>query len=384
MTEKLYDKDSYLKEFSADVTDCFEKDGKFFTVLDKTAFFPEGGGQYGDTGFLNNTRVKDTVISGNKICHIAENPFKIGDRVHGKIDWEKRFFNMQNHSGEHIVSGIVNSLFGLQNVGFHLGHNFVTVDYDGVLTAEQLHEIEVAANSAVFENLPITAEYPSKEELKKIPYRSKKEIDGDIRIVTIKGVDICACCAPHLKCTAEVGIIKMLDMKRYKGGVRINMLCGGRALDDYDMRYKSTAEISNLLSCRQNECAGGVQNLLNEIENLKAQNNRLSKQLVDSAVENLFVGQEFYVEFCNFSGDNLRDFAEKGFKKTHAPFLALNGDDENGYNYVFMCGGERFSDTVKNINRTFSGKGGGRPPMACGVLKAKSSEISEKAKDLFD
>lgn len=377
MTERLFDTDSYIKSFTATVTDCFPKDNGFCVVLNKTAFFPEGGGQYGDRGTLNGENVLDTVVLNDQICHYVKTPFKVGENVSGEIDWAERFNNMQNHSGEHVVSGIVNSLFGLNNVGFHIGTDFVTIDYDGVLTREQINLIEEKANSVVAENLPITAYYPKKEELKELNYRSKKSLDGDIRIVTVKGIDVCACCAPHVRSTAEIGIIKLLDCKHYKKGVRLNMLCGLRALKDFQIRFSNTAEISNTLSCKQYECASAVNLLLSEVDNLKEQISVLSKSLAENMANSIAKTEGDIIKFCRLSGESLRIFADLGKEKCSGLFIALNGNDQNGYKYVICGNSENFSEKIKELNTALNGKGGGKPPLAQGLFNASEEEIKK-------
>ena len=225
-TAKLYYADGYVREFDACVVSCRPEGERYRVVLDRTAFFPEGGGQYGDVGCLDGVQVTDTKEKGGIIFHETDTALEEGKCVHGILDWEVRFDRMQQHSGEHIVSGIVHRRFGYENVGFHLGDDYCTMDFNGPITKEELKEIEWEANRAVFENLDVLVTYPSKDELAQMEYRSKIEIDGQVRIVTIPGYDVCACCAPHVKKTGEIGLIKLVNRMNYKGGERITMLCG--------------------------------------------------------------------------------------------------------------------------------------------------------------
>ena len=217
MTERLYYKDQYIKEFSANVLSCTENKGKFEVILDKTAFFPEGGGQTCDKGSFNGINVENIQIIDNRIWHFVKNSeenaekFQIGTVLSGKIDKNKRFSDMQQHSGEHIFSGIVNSLYGYNNVGFHLGSEIVTLDFDGELGEDDICKVENLVNEAIWRNLEIKVTFPSKEELAKIKYRSKIEIEGQVRLVEIPGVDVCACCAPHVKFTGEIGIVRVVN-----------------------------------------------------------------------------------------------------------------------------------------------------------------------------
>lgn len=279
MTEKLYYSDSHMSEFSATVLSVTEENGKFAVTLDRTAFFPEGGGQGSDTGFIGGVRVYDVQIRDGVIYHYTEKPLKEGKQVACAIDFDRRFRNMQNHSGEHIISGIVHRLYGYENVGFHLSDE-MTVDFDGELTRKQLDEIEDLANKAVYENLPVRAYFPKKDELDSLSYRSKKEINEDLRIVEIEGVDVCACCAPHVRLTGEIGVIKILDFFKNKGGVRLFVKCGRDALADYREKYRNILEISNLLSAKQPDASAAVVKLNNQLSAEKEETVALKKRLI--------------------------------------------------------------------------------------------------------
>lgn len=279
MTEKLYYSDSHMSEFSATVLSVTEENGKFAVTLDRTAFFPEGGGQGSDTGFIGGVRVYDVQIRDGVIYHYTEKPLKEGKQVACAVDFDRRFRNMQNHSGEHIISGIVHRLYGYENVGFHLSDE-MTVDFDGELTRKQLDEIEDLANKAVYENLPVRAYFPKKDELDSLSYRSKKEINEDLRIVEIEGVDVCACCAPHVRLTGEIGVIKILDFFKNKGGVRLFVKCGRDALADYREKYRNILEISNLLSAKQPDASAAVVKLNNQLSAEKEETVALKKRLI--------------------------------------------------------------------------------------------------------
>lgn len=250
MTDKLYYESSHRRDFEAQVISCEPEGEGYKVVLDKTVFFPEGGGQYADTGILGGVHVLDAQEKDGIIYHYTDGALTPGEIVKGEIDWEKRFESMQQHSGEHIISGIVHGRFGYNNVGFHLGADYCTMDFDGPITKEQLKEIEEEANRIVYKNLNIEILYPTKEELKDLTYRSKIEIEGQVRIVNIPGVDVCACCAPHVDRTGEIGNIKLVDMVSYKGGERITMLSGSRALTDHQQKEESVKKISALLCAR--------------------------------------------------------------------------------------------------------------------------------------
>ena len=229
-TRKLYYEDSHLRTFSAKVLSCEETEKGFEVILDATAFYPEGGGQAADTGTLNGIRVKDTREHGETVVHFCEGPLEVGTAAEGIIDWEPRFHRMQQHSGEHIVSGIINRRYGYHNVGFHMGSDIITIDFDGVIPAEDLASIEAEANSAVWQNLGVKCWYPSQEQLPNVFYRTKRALPWPVRIVEVPGFDSCACCGTHVKATGEIGLIKLFSVMGFRGGTRMEMSCGSSAL----------------------------------------------------------------------------------------------------------------------------------------------------------
>ena len=285
MTEKLFYQDSRIRKFTARVESCRETEqNQYEVVLDRTAFFPEEGGQYADSGRLfqgeQEIPVFDVQEKNGILIHYTEKALQEGTEITGEIDYEERFSKMQQHTGEHIVSGIVHRRFGYNNVGFHLGNEEVTMDFDGMLTMEQIREIEREANEAVAANVEIQVLYPTKEELKDIAYRSKMEIEGQVRIVRIPGWDTCACCAPHVTATGEIGIIKLTGAIKYKGGMRVSMLCGFRALEDYNRKEESVIAISRKLSAKPETIVEAVERLEKEIQAGKEKIIRLQEQYI--------------------------------------------------------------------------------------------------------
>lgn len=386
MTEKLFYEDSYIKEFQARVLSCRERNGGYQAVLTRTAFFPEGGGQSADTGFLytkegEEIRVTDVHEKDGVVYHYISQPVQEGTEVRGKLDFQERFSKMQQHTGEHILSGLVNRHFGYRNVGFHLGTQEVTMDYDGVLTEEDLRQIEYEANEAVAENIPVKVLYPSKEELKNIIYRSKIEIEGQIRIVQIPGYDSCACCAPHVKETGSVGLIKIVGAVHYKGGMRVSILCGFRALKDYRMKERNVTEISNLLSAKQEDTAQAVEHLGQELNRQKEKNKALQERYVALCLENIRKNTEPEENIFLFEEEldpgARRDFVNKGMEMTRGLAGVFVGTDDSGYQYVLGSRRPDIQETGKKLNARFQGKGGGRPPMIQGSLKGKEQEIRE-------
>ena len=374
MTEKLYDKDSHIKEFFATVLNCRKSGENYAVILNKTAFFPEGGGQESDRGNIGGAEVLDVQIIDNEIIHFTDAPLEIGKEYACRLDWERRFRNMQNHSGEHIVSGLVHKLFGLNNVGFHLGAE-MTVDFDGALSREQLLEIERLSNKAVWENVPIRAYYPDDNELKKLDYRSKLELTENVRLVEIEGYDLCACCAPHVNRTGEIGLIKILDSFKNKGGVRIFIKCGTDALQDYNDKYSNVQKISNLLSVKQNEAAAAVDRLSDENRELKFDISSLKKRLIAEKAKN-FAPDRAKTAVFEESLDikELQLFADALYKKSGGIRGVFSGEDGN-FSFA-ICGDETALDLFfKSFKDRFSVRGGGRNGMVQGTVIGEKAEI---------
>ena len=376
MTEKLYDKDSFLKEFTATILECEPCESGWSILLDKTAFFPEAGGQKADTGTLNDARVSDVLISEENIYHITDKPFNVGDIVTGKIDFDRRFDYMQQHSAEHIISGIAHSLYGCENVGFHLSDEIVTLDFDKVLNQEQLLKIEEIANRKVFECVKFNCYYPDEETLKKLNYRSKKELEGAVRIVEIEGTDMCACCAPHVKNAGQIGLIKLLDTEKLRGGIRIELKAGGRALADYNEKYENVRKISCDLAVAQNETASGVERLLGTLKEQKSEITELKLQKIKLKTENFEAKSQITAIFeDNFSVKDLQIFAD-ALHKSCGGIRGVFSQNENGFLFC-ICGGDGFDEFFAEFKTTLSVKGGGRNGMAQGTVNADRKEIEK-------
>ena len=379
MTEKLFYQDSHRTEFTAKVISCEEAKDGYRVVLDQTVFFPEGGGQYADTGMLGDTEVTDVHEKDDVIYHTTKAPLEAGSEVNGKINWDERFEKMQQHTGEHIVSGIVHERFGYNNVGFHLGSDYCTMDFDGPISKEQLKEIEAAANEAVYQDLEIKILYPSKDELKDLDYRSKIEIEGQVRIVEIPGYDVCACCAPHVKTTGEIGAIKLVSMVNYKGGERITMLCGRRAMRDYEKKDSMTKEISALLCAKEYEVAEAVVRLKDEQNRMKSQLAEMQQKLLEYRVAEIAVDQKIVTVFdSTLSGNLPREMMIKLLDKGAEIWAVFAGTDEEGYRYVIGSRSEDVRPLSKMLNTTFQGRGGGKPEMVQGSVKGTRTEIEEE------
>ena len=373
MTEKLYEKDAYIKEFTATVLDCKPCDSGFMVVLDKTAFFPEGGGQAADIGVLDDAKVFDAQIENGIVYHYTDKPLKMGDKVQGKIDFDRRFAFMQNHTGEHIVSGIAHALFGVNNVGFHLGEDLVTIDFDKELTRDQLNEIEYLANQKVWQNLSINAYYPSEEELKNTDYRSKKEIDGAVRLVNIKDTDVCACCAPHVKNTGEIGIVKLLDTERMRGGIRIVLKCGAFALYDYRTKYENVSQISALLSSKQESAADAVKKLDEKYTLEKQKINEFKKKISELTIAAVDENANcLFVDNCDTK--DLQLIADKLHKTYGGIKGAFSGNNEN-YSFA-ICGEDtELQEFFNKFKGELTVRGGGRGGMVQGTVIATQEHI---------
>lgn len=378
MTVKYYDSDAYQTAFDATVLSCEAYKDGYAVTLDGTLFFPEEGGQRSDTGTLGGTEVFDAQIKDGVIYHMTREPLAVGKTVHGEIDFEERYHKMQNHTGEHIVSGIVHSLYGLDNVGFHLGSEDVTLDFSGELTRADLDKVEDLANEAIYRNLPITAKYPSADVLKGLNYRSKLDLSENVRIVTIEGIDACACCAPHVRTTGEVGIIKLLDFIRYKGGIRIHMQCGRAALLDYRAKYTQGAKCSALMSVKQHEIADGVAALLKSNDDLHFTLRSLKKQMAALKAETIlpFAPISYFFE-TEMDMDFWREVASLSAQKHAATFLFLLRKDESNYAYVACSAAADLKPLAQAIKSTLNGKGGGKSDMIQGSLNATLEQIKK-------
>ena len=376
MTEKLYELNSYCQKFTATVLACVTHSDGYAVRLDRTAFFPEGGGQTADTGSLGGVVVTDVQIVDGEIWHYTVSPLTVGDTVDGALDWDARFFRMQHHTAEHIVCSIAHRWHGMSNVGFHLGSEDVTLDLSGELTREQINAIEDEANRVVWANVAVTATIPTTEELASITYRSKKELDGAVRLVTIDGVDCCACCAPHVARTGEIGIIKLLDFIRYKGGVRIHLLCGQAALADYRARYTQSAEISAKLSVKQSDLTPAVDRLIAEKDGYKLSLREANRRLADSMVAAVEpTDKPVYFIGSDWDTDTMRRMVNGLTQRCSGLCVVYSGTD-GAYTYV-MGGTEALKEAAAEMNAALSGRGGGDARQVQGRVQATAAEIAD-------
>lgn len=377
MTKRLYYEDAYCREFDARVTGCREGKRGWEVTLDQTAFYPEGGGQPADEGTMGEAKVLDVKEGGEEVIHLCDRPLEPGSTVHGTLDWDRRFRFMQQHSGEHIFSGIVHRIFGYDNIGFHMGKDCVTVDFSGMLSEEDIAQVERAANEAVLADLEILEDYPSREELGGLDYRSKKELEGQVRIITIPGSDVCACCGTHVKRTGQIGPIKAVASEHYKTGIRISLQIGWKALEDYEEKHRNIKEISALLSAPPQETAEAVRKLQEQLQELKAANVALKQKQLDRLVGEVPEGTGRVIRFVeDLNPVEVRMLADRLAQK--ADFAAVfSGNDGEGYKYVMCSASMDVAALGKKFNEALNGRGGGRNPMVQGSVMAERAKIEE-------
>lgn len=379
-TEKLFYKDIHIVDFDAVVTDCSldEKSGLYRIVLDRTAFFPEEGGQTADKGTINGAAVLDVRIKDDVIFHIMENPLNINETVSCHVDWTQRFDFMQQHTGEHMISGLVHKYHDFDNVGFHLSVNEVTLDFNGELSLSQLRAIEDEANHAIWQKIPVNISFPSKDELTSLDYRSKKELSGDIRIVEIPGIDICACCAPHVENTAQIGLIKITGVQNHRGGVRVNICCGSRAISDYTEKQDSVSDISVQLSARQSEIAEAVRKLRDDMQKQKERINDLQAKLLQLQMSQLPSPSEtenailFVDALDNIAMRNAVNSLTEKYSGCCGVFA---GNDTDGYHYIIGSSSNDCRETAALMREKFGAKGGGNERMIQGSIIAAQDAI---------
>lgn len=377
MTEKLFYTDVHTTSFTASVLSCEKADdGSFSIVLDRTAFFPEEGGQKADRGTLDQEPVLDVRIKEDTIYHKLAVPLTPGSCVTGEVDWDRRFDFMQQHTGEHIISGLVQSRYGFHNVGFHLGDEEVTLDFDGVLTLTQLRGIEQEANAIITQNLPVLISFPTSDELALLSYRSKIEIEGDVRIVEIPGCDICACCAPHLDFTGQIGLIKITAVQKHRGGIRVNILCGRRAIADYTQKQDSVFAISVLLSAKPDSVAGFTSRLKEENQKQKNRLIAMQKQLLEFQIQAVPKDQEDVLLFLeDLDTPAMRSAVNLLCAKRSGYCAVFVGNDETGYSYILGSQRKDCLAARQLLSDRLNAKGGGSERMIQGSLKASQAAV---------
>lgn len=374
-TDIAYYANGYQREIETKVIECIKSKKGYDIVLEDTCFYPEGGGQPADRGILNGQQVLDVQEKQDVIYHTVKNQIVVGSIVKGKIDWEYRFDLMQNHTAEHILSGLVYKKYGFHNVGFHMGKDFITLDFDGKLCKNDVLQLEISVNQAVMCNKTIKIYYPTKEELEKLEYRSKKELEGTVRIVEIPEYDICACCGIHTKTTGEIGCVKILSFEAHKGGTRLRMIAGGRALLDYYMKSTYAEDISHMLSVPIKDVAKAVQKLKAEKDTLQYQLNLLEKEKLEKIAETVTQNSKKVVLFEKISNTKtLQHFANLLCQKVDIAAV-FSGEDKTGYTYVLMSQKEDMRELKQKLSAVLQCNGGGTKEMIQGKIQSSKKEI---------
>lgn len=375
MQKTLFYEDPYCREFESTVLQCEQKNDSYEIVLEETAFYPEGGGQPADRGWLGEAEVLDVHEKEDKIVHTCTAPLAVGSRVRGRLDFDRRFRHMQQHTGEHIFSGLIYKSYGYHNVGFHMGKDFITVDFDGLLTQEQIQQIEMAANEVVFADREVAVFYPSKEELATLCYRSKKELQGAIRIVEVPDADVCACCGTHVRRTGEIGPIKVTGNEKYKGGSRIFLQIGWMALEDYQTKADNVFRISNLLSAKPEAVSEAVERLQKLAGDQKFQLIQLKRELLQykAAALQTQTGR-LCVEAVHMEAAELRQLCDMLLSGNEL-VLVFAGDDEAGYKFVLGKKDGDVLEACKVFMCVCHARGGGKGNMLQGSADCTREQI---------
>lgn len=373
---KLYYEDYSIRAFTATVTGCTQTEKGWAVTLDATAFYPEGGGQACDLGRLGTARVLDVREKDDRIIHLCDSPLTPGQQVEGVLDWERRFDQMQQHTGEHILSGLIHARFGLHNVGFHVGAQLIQIDFDGPIPADALAGLEAQANAIVWEDRPVKCWYPDPQTLPGIPYRSKKQLPWPVRIVEVPGADICACCGVHVASTGQVGIIKIFSAAKFHDGVRLEIACGRRAFSHLSAVYEQNRLVSQAFSAKVLETGAAAQRMTDALAAEKLRANTLQSQLFDLTAEN-YVNQKDVLHFAPaLEGGQLRELAEKIASHCQG-FAAVFSPKEGGFSYCLAQPGGDLRQLCKDMNTALNGRGGGNPPFQQGTVSATREAIEK-------
>lgn len=373
--DALYYQDSHLRRFSAQVTGCQPVQGGFAVTLDQTAFYPEGGGQAFDQGTLNGIRVLEVRERDGVVLHLCAAPIALGQTVTGEIDWPRRFDLMQQHTGEHILSGLIHRRFGFHNVGFHMGADTVTIDFDGVIPQDALPDLEAQVNEAIWQDLPVRAWFPAPEVLSRLPYRSKRPLTGLVRLVEVPGYDLCACCGTHVARTGEIGLVKLLSWVKFHQGVRMEMVCGGRALSYLSRIYEQNRVVSQTFSAKPLETGAAALHMQQELAEAKARAGSLEARVFASLAEH-YRGQKDVVLFePDLQPEGVRRLADAVASVCSGRCVVLSGADGAGYRYAIAQPGGDLRALVQAWNQALRGRGGGKPAFVQGSVAANRAEI---------
>ena len=375
MTEKLYYRDCHLAQFRASVTGCTPTEKGYLVTLDATAFYPEGGGQACDLGTLGGVRVLDVQERDGEILHLCDGALQVGDQVDGAIDDARRFDLMQQHTGEHIVSGIIHRRFGYHNTGFHMGADVTTIDFDGIILVEALAEIEAEANGALWKDLPVRCWYPSPEELPTVSYRTKRALPWPVRIVEIPGYDCCACCGVHTAATGEVGLIKLFSAVGFRGGTRMELACGRRALDMLNLAFAQNTQVSQAFSAKWTETGAAAAKMNEALAAEKYRAIGLQRRLIAGIAQRYDnCGNVVHFE-PGLDAGLLRELADAIAQRCGGIAAVFSGDDRTGYGFCILARTGDLRPLGKAMTQSLSGRGGGRADAQQGRVNASRTQI---------
>lgn len=373
--EKLFQENPYLTQFTGTVESCVQGKKGYDVILDQTAFYPEGGGQPYDTGVLGGVRVLEVHEREGRVVHTCDGPLEEGTQVKGQIDWNRRFDHMQQHSGEHIVSGMTCSRFHCDNVGFHMGTDLVTIDFNAEISEEEVRQLEADANRYIWEDHPIVITYPTAEELEHIDYRSKKALTGQVRITEFPGADCCACCGTHVSSSGQVGMVKLLSVQKFREGVRIELVCGGRALSYVNRVLEQNRQVSNLLSAKVFETGTAVRRLLDENNALKSERMALRAQRAAALAEEYADRGDVLIFEDGLDADGLRRLCDAVLQRCGGRCVCFSGEDGAGYKFAIGQQDGDLRALTKELNGALNGRGGGKPNFVQGSVRADRAEI---------
>ena len=374
-TNKLFYADTHLVEFTATVVDCFESKNGFQVELDQTAFYPEGGGQAADKGTLNGVEVLHVREEGERVLHLLEKPLALGDRVTGVIDYDHRFDLMQQHTGEHIVSGIIHAKYGWHNVGFHMGWDSITIDFDGLIPPEDLPELERLANEAVYRNIPLNIWTPSPEELPGVFYRTKRELPWPVRIVQVPDYDSCACCGLHVARTGEIGLIKLFSCVKFRSGVRIEMLCGKRCLDFLSRSHEQNRLVSAAFSAKLMETGEAARKMNELLESQKRRMGELETEIFQNLADRCAGRGDVLLMRSGLDSVGVRKLADLAAQCCGGTAAVFSGSDDAGYSYCLIRHGGDLRSFNKAMTAALQGRGGGKPECQMGSVRADRASI---------
>ena len=374
-TRKLYYEDCHLSVFKAQVQDCVKSEKGYLITLDQTAFYPEGGGQPCDLGTLGGVPVLDVQEQGENVVHLCAQPLEPGAQAEGILDYDRRFDLMQQHSGEHIVSGVIHRKYGYHNVGFHMGSDVITIDFDGMIPAEALPGIEAEVNGAIWKNIPLHIWYPSETELPTVGYRTKRALPWPVRIVEVPGYDKCACCGVHVAATGEIGLVKIFSSVKFHQGVRLEMACGKRALDYLSAVFEENRQVSQVFSAKILETGAAARRMNEALAVEKYRSTGLRKRIFAQLAGGYTdAGNVLHFEE-NADPAGVRELADGIAGVCGGCAAVFSGTEERGYSFCLAARQGDLRELGRQMTQALKGRGGGKPGMIQGSVSASGGEI---------